>query len=75
MPEHDHDFGSIRLHQARRESVTQLVRREVLILDIDIAFRRVDSVQVERADLVDRRLAFEDRHSSRDTDIDIGEGF
>ena len=66
LAQHDDDFGSVGLAEARRQRIADLVGREVLILDVDGVARGGDHVEIQRFDFAHAGVAVDGRLGARD---------
>ncbi len=72
-PRHEHDLGAVGLGEPLRQRLADLVRGEVLVLDVDVVVRAGDHVEVERLDMAGALAILGRRRGARDRDLGIGD--
>ena len=69
---HHEDLGALGLGEALFQRFADLLRSEVLVLDVDVVLRAFDHVHVEPIHLVDAGLLLAGRRGARDRRLDVG---
>jgi hypothetical protein len=70
---HQHDLGAVGLGQACCERIGDLLRREILVLDVDIALRARDHVEIQAFDVIHCRRAVAGGCGAGQAEVRIGQ--
>ena len=73
LAQHDDDLRSVGLAESRGQRIADLVRREVLILDVDGVTRGGDHVEIQRFHFAHAGMAVDGRLGARDADGDVAQ--